>query len=150
LTLSTPAQAADSISSRAVSFELAQLLTEYRLGDKKLARWVRQAPTRHDLGGSSEVGVGPFSVSSAKIAFRCKCHKASLWSVSENSIFRWPRAFLHWLGLDALGPVRSVFVHNECGLRSTRIEGHGHHLAWAFVSWRRVDRFAAVETIATQ
>jgi fumarate reductase flavoprotein subunit len=70
----------------------------------------------------------------------------------------------------ALGPVRSVFVHNEGGLAvDTRhrvlgpqgepipglfaagatgqggllLKGHGHHLAWAFVSGRRAGRFAA-------
>jgi fumarate reductase flavoprotein subunit len=70
----------------------------------------------------------------------------------------------------ALGPVRSVFVHNEGGLavdESHRVlgagdepipglyaagatgqgglllKGHGHHLAWAFVSGRRAGRFAA-------
>jgi fumarate reductase flavoprotein subunit len=70
----------------------------------------------------------------------------------------------------ALGPVRSVFVHNEGGLavddhhRVLRddnqpipglyavgstgqggllLKGHGHHLAWAFVSGRRAGRFAA-------
>ncbi len=67
----------------------------------------------------------------------------------------------------ALGPVRSVFVHNEGGLKvdtSHRVldregraieglyavgstgqgglllKGHGHHLAWAFVSGRRVGK----------
>jgi fumarate reductase flavoprotein subunit len=73
----------------------------------------------------------------------------------------------------ALGPVRSVFVHNEGGLavdRSHRVldgnreaipglyaagstgqgglllKGHGHHLAWAFVSGRRAGRLAAQRT----
>lgn len=72
----------------------------------------------------------------------------------------------------ALGPVRSVFVHNEGGLavdnhhRVLRdddqpipglyavgstgqggllLKGHGHHLAWAFVSGRRAGRFAAAD-----
>ncbi|WP_408594962.1 FAD-dependent oxidoreductase [Limnohabitans sp.] len=70
----------------------------------------------------------------------------------------------------ALGPVRSVFVHNEGGLKVNAhhhvldaadapiaglyaagstgqggllLKGHGHHLAWAFVSGRRAGRFAA-------
>ena len=70
----------------------------------------------------------------------------------------------------ALGPVRSVFVHNEGGLAVDErhrvlgkdnlpiaglyaagstgqggllLKGHGHHLAWAFVSGRRAGRFAA-------
>lgn len=70
----------------------------------------------------------------------------------------------------ALGPVRSVFVHNEGGLRvdlqhrvlgsdlqvlpglyavgstgqgGLLLKGHGHHLAWAFVSGRRAGKLAA-------
>jgi succinate dehydrogenase/fumarate reductase flavoprotein subunit len=73
----------------------------------------------------------------------------------------------------ALGPVRSVFVHNEGGLAvdshhrvlgaedrsipglyaagatgqgGLLLKGHGHHLAWAFVSGRRAGRFAAEQT----
>lgn len=70
----------------------------------------------------------------------------------------------------ALGPVRSVFVHSEGGLvvdtqhrvlgsddqplsglyaagstgqGGLLLKGHGHHLAWAFVSGRRAGRLAA-------
>ena len=70
----------------------------------------------------------------------------------------------------ALGPVRSVFVHSEGGLAVDEqhrvlghedrpiaglyavgstgqggllLKGHGHHLAWAFVSGRRAGRIAA-------
>jgi len=70
----------------------------------------------------------------------------------------------------ALGPVRSVFVHSEGGLLVDHhhhvlgaegqpieglfaagstgqggllLKGHGHHLAWAFVSGRRAGKFAA-------
>lgn len=70
----------------------------------------------------------------------------------------------------ALGPVRSVFVHNEGGLKvdlkhrvldfneqaiaglyavgstgqgGLLLKGHGHHLAWAFVSGRRAGRLVA-------
>lgn len=70
----------------------------------------------------------------------------------------------------ALGPVRAVFVHSEGGLMVDQqhrvlgdgdqplpglyaagstgqggllLKGHGHHLAWAFVSGRRAGRFAA-------
>lgn len=73
----------------------------------------------------------------------------------------------------ALGPLRAVFVHNEGGLAvdtSHRVldqagapipglyaagatgqgglllKGHGHHLAWAFVSGRRAGRIAALAT----
>ena len=75
----------------------------------------------------------------------------------------------------ALGPVRSVFVHSEGGLMvdvnhrvlgaddqplaglyaagstgqgGLLLKGHGHHLAWAFVSGRRAGRFAAKEAEA--
>ena len=74
----------------------------------------------------------------------------------------------------ALGPVRAVFVHNEGGLKVDRehrvlgqddkaipglyaagatgqggllLKGHGHHLAWAFVSGRRAGRHAAFNTV---
>lgn len=79
----------------------------------------------------------------------------------------------------ALGPVRSVFVHAEGGLAvdaqhrvlgagdqpiaglyaagstgqgGLLLKGHGHHLAWAFVSGRRAGRFAAMSSkgVATQ
>ena len=75
----------------------------------------------------------------------------------------------------ALGPVRSVFVHAEGGLAVDEqhrvlgadgnplpglyaagstgqggllLKGHGHHLAWAFVSGRRAGRYAAQEAAA--
>ncbi|MYZ46343.1 FAD-dependent oxidoreductase [Rhizobiales bacterium L72] len=74
----------------------------------------------------------------------------------------------------ALGPVRSVFVHAEGGLAVDRehrvlgaegrpipglfaagstgqggllLRGHGHHLAWAFVSGRRAGRNAAYAAV---
>jgi fumarate reductase flavoprotein subunit len=77
----------------------------------------------------------------------------------------------------ALGPVRSVFVHSEGGLAvdarhrvlgaddqpiaglyaagstgqgGLLLKGHGHHLAWAFVSGRRAGRFAAEEATAAR
>ena len=75
----------------------------------------------------------------------------------------------------ALGPVLSVFVHSEGGLAVDAVhrvldandqpiaglyaagstgqgglllKGHGHHLAWAFVSGRRAGRFAAMADAA--
>lgn len=75
----------------------------------------------------------------------------------------------------ALGPVRAVFVHNEGGLSvdaehrvlgadaqpipglyaagstgqgGLLLKGHGHHLAWAFVSGRRAGRFAAYQSVS--
>ena len=75
----------------------------------------------------------------------------------------------------ALGPVRAVFVHNEGGLAvdsehrvldqagkpipglyaagstgqgGLLLKGHGHHLAWAFVSGRRAGRLAAFDAAA--
>jgi fumarate reductase flavoprotein subunit len=81
-----------------------------------------------------------------------------------------PRAPLGQAPFYALGPVRSVFVHNEGGLAvdlehrvlgpddqpipglyaagatgqgGLLLKGHGHHLAWAFASGRRAGRIAA-------
>ncbi len=75
----------------------------------------------------------------------------------------------------ALGPVRAVFVHNEGGLAIDRfhrvldgadapipglyaagatgqggllLKGHGHHLAWAFVSGRRAGRISALAAVS--
>jgi fumarate reductase flavoprotein subunit len=83
-----------------------------------------------------------------------------------------PRRPLSEAPFVALGPVRAVFVHNEGGLAvdarhrvldggdqpiaglyaagatgqgGLLLKGHGHHLAWAFVSGRRAGRFAALE-----
>ncbi len=77
----------------------------------------------------------------------------------------------------ALGPVRAVFVHNEGGLAvdsehrvldqagtaipglyaagstgqgGLLLKGHGHHLAWAFVSGRRAGRLAALNAVADE
>lgn len=76
----------------------------------------------------------------------------------------------------ALGPVRAVFVHNEGGLAvdaehrvldqagnaipglyaagstgqgGLLLKGHGHHLAWAFVSGRRAGRLAALNAVSS-
>ena len=76
----------------------------------------------------------------------------------------------------ALGPARAVFVHNEGGVAvdsehrvlgandapipglyaagstgqgGLLLKGHGHHLAWAFVSGRRAGRNAAFATATT-
>jgi len=84
-----------------------------------------------------------------------------------------PRAALDQAPFYALGPVRSVFVHNEGGLAvdlehrvlgpddqpirglfaagatgqgGLLLKGHGHHLAWAFTSGRRAGRIAAGAT----
>ena len=81
-----------------------------------------------------------------------------------------PPAALGQAPFYALGPVRSVFVHNEGGLAvdlehrvlgtddqpipglyaagatgqgGLLLKGHGHHLAWAFTSGRRAGRIAA-------
>lgn len=77
----------------------------------------------------------------------------------------------------ALGPVRSVFVHSEGGLMVDEqhrvlgagdlplpglwaagstgqggllLKGHGHHLAWAFVSGRRAGRHAATAALSPE
>src|SRR5262249_53598791 len=93
-------------------------------------------------------------------------------SALEASVRAAPRAPLGSGPFIALGPVRSGFVPNEGGLAvdlnqrvlgadgapigglyaagatgqgGLLLKGHGHHLAWAFVSGRRAGRFAAAE-----
>ncbi len=90
----------------------------------------------------------------------------------EKSLSEAPRKRFASGPFIALGPVKSVFVHNEGGLAvdvqhrvlgardrpipglyaagstgqgGLLLKGHGHHLAWAFVSGRRAGRFAAIE-----
>jgi fumarate reductase flavoprotein subunit len=91
----------------------------------------------------------------------------------EKSLHEAPRKRFAGGPLIALGPVRAVFVHNEGGLAvdanhrvldaqdrpipglyaagatgqgGLLLKGHGHHLAWAFVSGRRAGRFAALQS----
>jgi succinate dehydrogenase/fumarate reductase flavoprotein subunit len=98
-------------------------------------------------------------------------------AIAERNAAVSSRAILTEPPFVALGPVRSVFVHNEGGLavdESHRVlgahdqpisglyaagatgqgglllKGHGHHLAWAFVSGRRAGRFAAQTATAAQ
>jgi succinate dehydrogenase/fumarate reductase flavoprotein subunit len=86
-----------------------------------------------------------------------------------------PRPALSSAPFYALGPVRSVFVHNEGGLAvdldhrvlgphdrpipglyaagatgqgGLLLKGHGHHLAWAFTSGRRAGRIVAIAEAA--
>jgi fumarate reductase flavoprotein subunit len=101
-------------------------------------------------------------------------HNADIAGSSERALANAPpRAPLAEAPYVALGPVRAVFVHNEGGLAvdaSHRVldaadrpipglyaagstgqgglllKGHGHHLAWAFVSGRRAGRIAALAT----
>jgi fumarate reductase flavoprotein subunit len=95
-------------------------------------------------------------------------HNSGLAAVSGKS----QRAPLVEPPFIALGPVRSAFVHNEGGLEvddkhrvlgkrrkpiaglyaagatgqgGLLLKGHGHHLAWAFVSGRRAGRLAAAD-----
>jgi fumarate reductase flavoprotein subunit len=90
-------------------------------------------------------------------------------ALAESLASRHPAAHLE-PPFVALGPVRSVFVHSEGGLQvdlehrvldrqgypipgllaagatgqgGLLLKGHGHHLAWAFVSGRRAGRIAA-------
>ena len=88
----------------------------------------------------------------------------------QRSAAAGPLAALSAAPFIALGPVRSVFVHSEGGLKVDEqlrvldagdqpipgllaagstgqggmlLKGHGHHLAWAFASGRRAGRIAA-------
>ncbi|MDP6405209.1 MAG: FAD-dependent oxidoreductase [Alphaproteobacteria bacterium] len=98
-------------------------------------------------------------------------HNAALDTLGSDGDNR-PRPKLESPPFYALGPVRSVFVHNEGGLvvdsehrvldgddqpipglfaagatgqGGLLLKGHGHHLAWAFTSGRRAGRRAAFE-----
>ena len=48
------------------------------------------------------------------------------------------------LGADQT-PIRGLYAAGSAGQGGLLLEGHGHHLAWAFVSGRRAARFAAAE-----
>ena len=103
----------------------------------------------------------------AALAARLGMRPAAL----EESVKLAPRGKFAAGPFIALGPVRSVFVHAEGGLAvdsqhrvlalddrpipglyaagstgqgGLLLKGHGHHLAWAFVSGRRAGRFAAI------
>lgn len=91
-------------------------------------------------------------------------------TISDHNARRGERLPLVEPPFTALGPVRAVFVHNEGGLAvdtchrvldgnnvpipglyaagatgqgGLLLKGHGHHLAWVFVSGRRSGRIAA-------
>lgn len=97
-------------------------------------------------------------------------HNEALRDTGENAV----RATLAEPPFIALGPVRSVFVHSEGGLAvdsehrvlgtgdrpipglyaagatgqgGLLLKGHGHHLAWAFVSGRRAGKHAALRQL---
>ena len=105
----------------------------------------------------------------AKLGMQLAALEASVNAASRQRLAQGP--FI------ALGPVRSVFVHAEGGLAvdarhrvlaadnrpipglyaagstgqgGLLLKGHGHHLAWAFVSGRRAGRFAAMENGARE
>jgi fumarate reductase flavoprotein subunit len=46
-------------------------------------------------------------------------------------------------------PVPGRFAAGSSRQGGLLLKGHGHHLAWAFVSGRRAGRFAALETQTT-
>ena len=48
------------------------------------------------------------------------------------------------LGADQ-APIRGLYAAGSAGQGGLLLEGHGHHLAWAFVSGRRAARFVAAE-----
>ena len=48
------------------------------------------------------------------------------------------------LGADQ-APIRGLYAAGSAGQGGLLLEGHGHHLAWAFVSGRRAARFAAAQ-----
>ena len=42
-------------------------------------------------------------------------------------------------------PIPGLYAAGSAGQGGLLLEGHGHHLAWAFVSGRRAAKFAATE-----
>jgi fumarate reductase flavoprotein subunit len=127
-------------------------LADYRRNRKDV---FHSAPTLAPLAG--KLGMPPATLEQA------------VRTVPETGSNR-PRAPLGQAPFYALGPVRSVFVHNEGGLAvdlehrelgpddqpipglyaagstgqgGLLLKGHGHHLAWAFTSGRRAGRIAA-------
>jgi fumarate reductase flavoprotein subunit len=117
----------------------------------------------HREGASIEALAGKLGMSSQTLAASIAAGNAAAKSGGSRQPLSEP-PFI------ALGPVRAVFVHNEGGLAvdsSHRVlgpqdqpipglfaagstgqgglllKGHGHHLAWAFVSGRRAGRLAA-------
>jgi succinate dehydrogenase/fumarate reductase flavoprotein subunit len=105
-----------------------------------------------------------------KIGVPADALEQAIHAQQEPGSNRPPRALLDQAPFYALGPVRSVFVHNEGGLAvdlehrvlgpddqpipglyaagaagqgGLLLKGHGHHLAWAFTSGRRAGRIVA-------
>ena len=106
----------------------------------------------------------------AELAKRLGMEPSSLEaSVSSRGTSEFSRASINEAPYVALGPMRAVFVHSEGGLAVDHqhrvlgsddrpidglfavgstgqggllLKGHGHHLAWAFVSGRRAGRLA--------
>jgi predicted oxidoreductase len=46
-------------------------------------------------------------------------------------------------------PISCLYASGSTGQGGLLLKGHGHHLAWAFVSGRRAGRFAAMEAAAS-
>ncbi len=128
----------------------------------------RNRPDVYREAPSLEVLADRMGASREALAGAVSEHNTRLWAAAGNAGNRLP---LIELPFTALGPVRAVFVHNEGGLAvdsSHRVlngsgapipglfaagstgqgglllKGHGHHLAWAFVSGRRAGRIAAL------
>jgi fumarate reductase flavoprotein subunit len=135
-----------------------------------LADYRRNRPdvysTAPDLSGlATRLGMEPATLSAAVAA-----HNASAIERDKAAGRDTLTPFFGEGPYAALGPVRAVFVHAEGGLMVDRehrvldnqdhpiaglyaagstgqggllLKGHGHHLAWAFVSGRRAGRIAA-------
>lgn len=138
-----------------------------------LADYRRNRPDVHHAGSLAEVadriGAGRATLELTVAAYNADLSKPDAGR-GTNAPPRPPLAEPPYV---ALGPVRAVFVHNEGGLAVDErhrvidqedrpvpglyaagatgqggllLKGHGHHLAWAFVSGRRAGRFAALAT----
>jgi succinate dehydrogenase/fumarate reductase flavoprotein subunit len=56
-------------------------------------------------------------------------------------------ATYHVLG-EGGAPISGLFAAGSTGQGGLLLKGHGHRLAWAFVSGRRAGRFAAAEALS--
>jgi fumarate reductase flavoprotein subunit len=139
-----------------------------------LADYRRNRPDVYDSASSLEELASRIGADASTLLGTVRAHNDELAKETSGPGSNAPRHQpLTEAPFTALGPVRAVFVHNEGGLAvdtqhrvldaydqpipglyaagatgqgGLLLKGHGHHLAWAFVSGRRAGRFAALET----
>ena len=133
----------------------------------------RNRPDIHKEAGTLAELAARLGMSSAALEASVRAYNQEVAQEATTAgLNRAPRPPLEAPPFTALGPVRSVFVHNEGGLAVNAdhqvldqadrpiaglfaagatgqggllLKGHGHHLAWAFASGRRAGRRAAYD-----